>query len=167
MERYELGNPVIAAYYKCDEVDEEIKRQDERIRHLESGLCIQEYEDERAKQAEQIKDKDWLIKYHEKCLDSKAAEIERLTERWSEAVLRETAYSDENQRLKQAILKYGKGNDFDWDVLAKIERLEAFIAEWKDVLLTNMTEEMFNYAMEYIQKGQDNETNRNPHRQML
>lgn len=40
-------------------------------------------------------------------------------------ILRENKeLKEENERLKQAILKFGNGNDFDWNVLAEMARLE-------------------------------------------
>ena len=45
-----------------------------------------------------------------------------------------SALKAENARLKKAILNYGKGVDFDWDVLAKIDELEAENARLKKII---------------------------------
>lgn len=45
--------------------------------------------------------------------------------------LKATELNTENLRLKSAIEKFGNGNDFDWNVLARIDELEQENAELK------------------------------------
>ena len=80
-------------------------QQAERINNLESGLCIQEYEDERAQQAEQITAKDKEIDRKHRIIIELNQRIENGMAHAREQDTRIDWLGRENQRLKELVNK--------------------------------------------------------------